>query len=92
MRMWVLHFHAELCASCRIRKHRLMANETVYANAYFPVPDNETLYIVGFLPSIDNLHLTHHLVAYLCLDEMAAYTTAGPGQAVNPESAEVNGA
>lgn len=68
-----------------------MANETVYSNAFFPVPQDEALYIVGFLPNIDNMHLTHHLVAYFCLGEMAAYTSAEPGHAVNPESAEMNG-
>ena len=77
---------------CRAAKHTLLPNETVYTNVFFPVPQAEELYIRGFLPSIDNTHLTHHLVAYLCVDEMAAYTVAAAGEAVQPESAEFNGA
>lgn len=76
---------------CRVAKHTLLPNETVYTNVFFPVPQAEELYIRGFLPSIDNTHLTHHLVAYLCVDEMAAYTDAAAGVAVQPESAEHNG-
>lgn len=69
-----------------------MPNETIYTHAYFPMPEDEELYIIGFLPIIDNRHLTHHLIAYLCIDEVAAYTTARPGEAVEPQSAELNGA
>lgn len=95
-RPWKLHLTGEgrlpAARCCRVKKHKLMPNETIYTNAFFPMPDDEELYIVGFLPRIVNTHLTHHLIAYLCVDEVAAYTRARPGEAVEPQSPELNGA
>eukprot|EP00892_Ulva_mutabilis_P012914 jgi/Ulvmu1/9996/UM059_0045.1 len=75
----------------QVKNHKLMANETVYANAFFPVPQEEALYIVGFVPNIDNKHMIHHLVAYFCTGKMPAYTSQKSGQVINPDSAEMNG-
>lgn len=51
---------------CRVQDHALLPNETMYTRTFFPIPQDQDYYIVGFLADIVNKVHVHHFVAYFC--------------------------
>lgn len=74
----------------RVDDHTLMSNETVYTNVFFPIPQDKALYVVGFAADIDNTKRVHHIVAYLCNEDISKYN-ATAGATKEPASEEENG-
>jgi hypothetical protein len=74
----------------RVADHTLMSNETVYTNVFFPIPQDKAIYVVGFSADIVNTKRVHHIVAYLCQDDISKYN-ATAGATNEPASEEENG-
>jgi hypothetical protein len=77
---------------CSIQPFELLSNETVYTMTYFNLPQNQSQYVVGFLPLVDNAVHVHHFVVLLCTEPLVTYTELGAGVSVPPLSEDDNGA
>lgn len=56
---------------CRVQEHALLPNETIYTRAYFPLPQDQDYYIVGFLADIVNKIHVHHFVVTFCTEPVS---------------------
>jgi hypothetical protein len=70
----------------------LVANETIYARLFFPIPQQADAYVVGSIATIDNKLRTHHYVVYGCTEPVSEYTDLPLGKPFIPQTAEDNGA
>ena len=58
----------------------------MYTRVYFPIPQDQDYYIVGFLADIVNKVHVHHFVAKFCTEEFSTLYFTPNETAGNPEN------